>query len=155
MIKVNVKNKIENRFKSFETDASEQFYNFAEIAVNDILFHINLVYGAIGCCDDYCGLQTRILTTNIDKVLEIINSDIIILSEITIQIPIIKNKSVNYLFFDINKINLGKDSKNQNAYICSSSNGKIKIFGSNENIESIKIIKTLYKKGNTKYWKDK
>lgn len=153
MIKTSEKYKIPKN-NSLDGDVTEQFYSLVEVAVTDVLFHIDLTYGTVGCCDDGCGIKTRIITTDINKVIEVVNSDVVVSIEIYLQYPLFENNNQKYEFYRVNEILSGIDSNGITAHFCKLSNNSVKSIGTKEKIDNAKNLKPLYKKGQKFYWKN-
>ena len=153
MIKTSEKYKVP-KINSLDGDITEQFYSLVEVAVTDVLFHIDLTYGAIGCCDDSCGIKTRIITVDINKAIEVANSDVVVSVEIYLQYPLFENNTQKYEFYRVNKIFSGTDSNGIIVYFCKLSNNMVKSIGTKEKIDNAKNLKPLYKKGQKFYWKN-
>ncbi len=140
---------------SLETDVSEKFYSVVEVSVSDILFHINLTYGAVGCCDDGCGIKTRIISADIEKALEIVNVNVVLDADVFIQIPEFNGNKITYKLIYAKEIFSGTDLNGKEVYFCKTSEEEVFAINAKSDFNSLKNKKLRFKKGKTFYWKEK
>jgi replication-associated recombination protein RarA len=154
MIKINKKYRLKDIYmNSMDADTDDEFYSIIEIPLDSHIFHIDLVYGGVGCCDDGCGTPARVITTDIGKAIEVATSDVVVNSEIHIQFKELNSEKSRYGILLVDEI-LSAFSKNgKKVYLCNGmDNSKIFIGISDYEAKEIEF-KKLYKRDINFYWK--
>lgn len=148
MIKVNASEQLlfQNEF-SWDQDQTTA-YGLAEIETGELLFHVDVLFGAAGCCDNGCNSKNRYLTTDVMKAVTVASQNTVLESDIVIQYK----TDETYGLLQATHIQVGVDTAGRTVSVFHSKNKSLVY--PHAQVSDLKDLKTVYQSGEQAYWKD-